>query len=118
LGCEGRKIGWSSWKNIYKPKEEDGLGIRRIELFNEALLEKWLWRMRSTETGLWKEVLESKYGSWREVNSVTQACNKYKFRWWVDLSKLSLSDQGSSWFNSNVVWQVGSGAKFQFWEDD
>jgi len=31
-------------------------------MFNKELLAKWLWRMGSSETGLWKDVLESKYG--------------------------------------------------------
>jgi len=55
---------------------------------------------------------------WREVNFATHARNKYKSIWWTDLSKVSLSDHGSNWFNSNGVWQVGSGAKFKFWKDD
>jgi len=50
------------WDNICKVKDEGGLGIKRIELFNKALLAKWLWRLGSTKYGLWKEVLESKYG--------------------------------------------------------
>jgi len=41
-----------------------GLGIRHIELFNKALLAKWKWKLCSAKTGLGKEVLELKYGSW------------------------------------------------------
>jgi len=63
-GADGRKIAWTSWENICKAKEERGLGIRCIDFFNEALLVKWIWRLGSLETGLWKDVLESKYGQW------------------------------------------------------
>ena len=63
-GADGRKIACTSWENICKAKEEGGLGIRRIDLFNKALLAKWLWTLGSPETGLWKDVLESKYGQW------------------------------------------------------
>jgi len=100
---EGRKITWTSWENICKSKEEDDLGMKRIDLFNKALLAKWLWRMGSPETGLWKDILESKYGLERLENSSTSGRFVYKSRWWNDLSKVSISDHGDRWFNSNMV---------------
>jgi len=44
-----------------------GLGVINIKLFNVALLGKWIWRMGSSKDGLWKKVLESKYGGWRSL---------------------------------------------------
>jgi len=74
--------------------------------------------MGSTKKGLWKDVLESKYGLWSMTNSFTPNQNRYKSRWWNDLSKVSLSDQGDNWVNSNMVWQHGSEDKIKFWEDE
>ena len=102
-GAEGRKIAWTSWENICKAKEEGGLGIKSIDLFNKALLAKWFWRMGSIEKGLWKDVLESKYGLWSMTSSFTLNRNRYKSRWWNDLFKVSLSYQGDNWVNSNMV---------------
>jgi len=38
-----------------------------------TLLGKWMWRLGTDKGGLWKEVIDSKYGGWRslreEVNS-------------------------------------------------
>jgi len=65
--------------------------------------------METPETGLLKEVLESKYDSMRLTNSS---------RWWKDLTKVRTSDQDNNWFNSNVAWKVGSGDKIKFWEDE
>ena len=117
-GSEGRKIAWISWDTICKAKEEGGLGIRSIELFNKALLAKWLWRLGSSECGLWKEVLESKYGLRWLSNSYVPKQNKFTSRWWLDLFKVSFSDQGVNWFNQNMAWEVGSGEKIKFWEDE
>jgi len=64
----------------------------------------------SPEVGLWKDVLESKYGSWRRVNLITPDHNKYKYRWWTDLCKVCNTDQGTNLFDSNVVWEVGYGS--------
>jgi len=117
-GKEGRKIAWTSWENICKAKEEGGLGIKRIDFFNKALLAKWLWRLDSTECGLWKEVLESKYDLRRLLNLCTPNRNKFTSRWWNDLSKVGLSDQGDNWFNQNTTWKVGKGDKIKFWKDE
>jgi len=61
-GKEKRPISWVSWKDICKPKEEGGLGVRDIRRFNHALLAKWKWRCVSAGKGRWKDVLDSKYG--------------------------------------------------------
>jgi len=116
-GSEGRKIAWTSWENICKAKEEGGLGIRRIDLFNKALLAKWLWRLHSTECGLWKEVLESKYDLRGLSNLQALKRSRLTSRWWIDLCKVGLSDQDDNWFNQNTTWKIGSGEKIKFWED-
>jgi len=58
---------WASWKDVCKPKEEGGLGMLEIRRFNFALLGKWIWSLGYEKKGLWKEVLESKYGGWRDL---------------------------------------------------
>lgn len=39
---ERKGIGWICWKSICKRKEEGGLRIKDVGLFNKALLSKWL----------------------------------------------------------------------------
>ena len=63
LGQDHKKIAWGKWDTLCKPKNEDDLGVRDLEAFNKALLGKWKWRMGTNKDGLWKEILESKYGS-------------------------------------------------------
>jgi hypothetical protein len=38
------------------------LGVRQMRKFNSALLGKWCWRMLVDKSGLWYEVLVSRYG--------------------------------------------------------
>ena len=47
---------------VCRSREAGGLVIKDIRTFNEALLGKWIWRMQSEKGGLWREVLDSKYG--------------------------------------------------------
>ena len=82
-GKEGKNIAWVAWEKVCESRDAGGLGIKDIRTFNEALLGKWIWRMQSKERGLWREVMDSKYGGWRELR---KAVSKYKeSNWWKDL---------------------------------
>jgi len=43
------------WASVVLSKCQGGLGICSILDKNKALLFKWLWRYRSSDTGLWKD---------------------------------------------------------------
>jgi len=73
-GYEGRKVAWASWKKVCEPREAGGLGIIDLRVFNLALLGKWIWRLRSDKGGLWKEILDSKYGGWRFLRKGGKNC--------------------------------------------
>ena len=51
-----------AWNKVSLPVEVGGLGIRRIGLFNQALLGKWLWCFRKESDKLWGQVIATKYG--------------------------------------------------------
>lgn len=57
-----RKIAWVKWSEVCKSKEEGGLGVKDLALFNKALLGKWLWRLRNEPKSLWCRVVLAKYG--------------------------------------------------------
>ena len=54
---------WLNWATVCSPIASGGLGIRKVRLFNEALLGKWLWRFGMERATLWRQVIEVKYDS-------------------------------------------------------
>ncbi|GJS49209.1 hypothetical protein Tco_0599330 [Tanacetum coccineum] len=42
-----------AWELVCLPKDEGGLGIRRLELFNSALLVSHIWNLLSSKESLW-----------------------------------------------------------------
>ncbi|RVX08783.1 hypothetical protein CK203_010918 [Vitis vinifera] len=57
-----RKIHLINWEVVCTQKVKGGLGIRKIDLLNKALLSKWIWRFAFEEGTLWKKVIGVKYG--------------------------------------------------------
>ena len=111
-GAEGRKIAWVSWRLVCKPREFGGLRIIDPKLFNFALLGKWIWRLGSTEGGLWKEVLISKYDGWRSLGGKGKgrSCSL----WWKDLKEVWSSEGWGRSFEDGFKWKVGDGKEIFF----
>ena len=54
---EVKKLSWVSWDVVTKAIEDRGLGIARLELNNDALNGKWLWRFYSEQHAMWRRVV-------------------------------------------------------------
>ena len=104
-GVENKRISWVRWDKVCKPKEEGGLGVKDVRMFNCALLAKWKWRMLSEEKGKWKKILVSKYnmeGLGSEVSS------NYSSWGWKDLSRTCGEGDGEGWFHKSIGWKCWS----------
>lgn len=55
-------IHWVSWNDICLPVDKGGLGLRRLEDFNLALLLKWKWRILEATNSFWYSMLKERYG--------------------------------------------------------
>ena len=87
------------------------MGIRKIGLFNQALLGKWLWRFGKEATYLWHQVIATKYGEgsggWcTRVARETHGCGL-----WKNVRK------GADNFFGHVVNAAGEGNRIRFWHD-
>ncbi|XP_028087530.1 uncharacterized protein LOC114288243 [Camellia sinensis] len=66
-GGEGGHYHLGSWDWIRRSKEQEGLGVRMLVLFNLALLGKWLWRFVEERACLWRRVVVTKFGVVRRM---------------------------------------------------
>ncbi|KAJ1702982.1 hypothetical protein LUZ63_002761 [Rhynchospora breviuscula] len=105
-----------AWKNICKPVDEGGLGVRDLNIFGEALFMKLVWEVVSDENKMWVQICKSKYcpqvGFWNA--KVGSHCSKM----WRNII------QRRDFFKNHVSWFIGnaSGVKaigqpwFSGWE--
>ena len=56
-----RKMVWTSWDNLCRPKAKGGMGYKDLKAFNLALLEKLGWRLSKNSTSLTHRVSKAKY---------------------------------------------------------
>jgi len=114
-GYEERKIAWLVWDKVCSPIEMGGLGIREIGRFNVAFLTKWKWRTGVDDGGVWRDILESTYGSWRDMRVTME--DKKSYFWWRDLSKICHDGNETNWFDNRIRWKLGNGKRIRLWED-
>jgi len=85
-GSENRKIAWVAWDKVCESKDKGGLGVIDLRKFNLALLGKWICRFKTEKSGLWKDIIDSKYGGWRGLRSQGENCKESI--WWRDIRKV------------------------------
>ena len=98
-------------EKVCSPISEGGLGIRKLRVFNQTLLGKWLWRYTHVREAWWRIVVDAKYGSkwggWHSVNTT----RPHGVELWRYISR------GWRLFSSHTRFDPGSGSKIRFWDD-
>ncbi|PNX71762.1 cysteine-rich receptor-like protein kinase, partial [Trifolium pratense] len=86
-GSDDKKLCWVKWDQICLPKEEGGLGIKNLELFNVALLSKWKWRFLTEGEAVWSELLRFRYGHLPSslLTRVLSVNGNKESIWWKDV---------------------------------
>ncbi|RVX10222.1 LINE-1 reverse transcriptase-like [Vitis vinifera] len=106
-----RKVHLIKWEVVCTHKVNGGLGIRKIDLLNKALLSKWIWRFAFEEDILWKKVIGVKYGQeglgWR----TNEARGAFGVGVWKEILK------EANWCWDNIRFKVGKGTRVNFWTD-
>ena len=87
------------------------MGVRKIAIFNKALLGKWLWRFGTEESKLWRRVIATKYGINSGGWSTKRSRGSHGCGLWRSIN--------SGWvdFVAYVDFEVGIGDRIHFWID-
>ncbi|CAL1354917.1 unnamed protein product [Linum trigynum] len=95
------RIRWVSWRNMCRSKHEGGMGFRRFEQFNQALLAKIGWRILTEPDSLLAQVYKGKYFPNSSFRSAT-ARSRPSWGWQGVLYGRQLLEKG-------LRWQIGNG---------
>ncbi|XP_058077435.1 uncharacterized protein LOC131225851 [Magnolia sinica] len=104
-----RKLHWKSWKTISMPKEEGGLGIRKLADMMQAFNIKMAWVLKfHKDSSLWASFLATKYNFSHEPMRADLIQRRASPFLKQILSKFALIDD-------KVQWNVGVG-DCNFWQ--
>lgn len=113
---EKRSMDWVRWKFVCKSKENYGIGIKYIGLFNRALLTKWLWRFIKESDAIWIGILEHIYENIvrRLIFKDVPRVSYQESLWWRDLMDYGNSMETTD-FAKFLLCRLGDWAIITFW---
>ncbi|KAK4389823.1 putative ribonuclease H protein [Sesamum angolense] len=106
---ERNKIHWVAWDKMCISKKKGGLGFRKMQTFNVAMLAKQGWRIMSNPNLLISRILKARY--YRD-NDFLHAKIGYNpsFTWRSILAARYIISKG-------IRWRVGDGQSIRVWSD-
>ena len=106
---ERKGLHWYAWKRVSVPKSEGGLGFRDLEIFNQALLSKQVWRIMQNPNCLMTRILKARYFSDGDILK-TKLKRKASYAWKSILYGRDLLTKGMRYI-------VGDGSQVDMWTD-
>ncbi|KAJ4805083.1 RNA-directed DNA polymerase (Reverse transcriptase)-related family protein [Rhynchospora pubera] len=104
-----QKVHLMAWNRICLPKAVGGLGIKELQLQNQALLLRWLWKLYTDRSSLWFLATSSLYsGAFNSASPLTW--NQMGSFFWIDLQTLRLLFQ----LSTRVLLHTGFNTSFWF----
>ncbi|KAL6218309.1 hypothetical protein ACLB2K_011523 [Fragaria x ananassa] len=108
---EKKRVHLVNWETVCQPKCLGGLGVKKTEDMNQAMLAKASWRIFKQDSGLWASIYSEKY-----LNDCSI----------IDQNYIAPADCSSTWrsmaygtklMRSNLSWRIGDGKMVKFWSD-
>ncbi|KAL9462413.1 hypothetical protein AB3S75_000421 [Citrus x aurantiifolia] len=99
-----------SWDMVCTPKSKGGLGFKKLEIMNHALIMKNNWSLITEPTKLSNKVLLTKYGV--QMDEVpTSLPTRYGSPLWKAMGNIWEKTRGG------IRWNIGDGETVSFWGD-
>jgi hypothetical protein len=103
------------WRLMMRDKNQGGLSVGSFMLKNRALLRKWIWRLSSLGSGLWKTIISSMYNLAYENEIPT--FNNQPSKILKDIIYIVQIDDHHI-FTNHYKFIVGNGILTSFWLDN
>ncbi|XP_073019495.1 uncharacterized mitochondrial protein AtMg00310-like [Primulina eburnea] len=99
---KGRKrMHWTTWKELCRPKRMGGMGFKDLKLFNKSLIAKQIWRLVQNPNSLVARVLKGRYHRHVDIMEA-QLGNNPSFIWRSFVWGRELLREG-------LYWRIGDG---------
>ena len=92
-----------------KPKAQRGMGFRKLQAFNLAMLSKHAWRILMNPCSLIARIYKAKYFPYNDILGAKLGCNP-SYAWWGIYNSLAI-------IKRDTRWRVGNGKMIHIWED-
>ncbi|GJS51247.1 hypothetical protein Tco_0624609 [Tanacetum coccineum] len=123
--CKGKAN--VSWEDVCRPKKEGGLGLRRLDEFNKALMISHVWKLISLKESLWVQWIH-KYKirgqnfwdipfrgnmtwGWRKILQLRPVMRDFIWLFGILLDREVLMLFGMTWFGSRIAFRLWSHVK-------
>lgn len=107
---ERRKIHWVRWDDLCRHKNQGGMGLKDLTLFNEAMLAKLAWRLLHDDSSLFYKVFKARFfptGTIFDAKDLVSA----SYAWKSTLKGRDVIQKGA-------LWRVGDGQQIRIWGDN
>jgi hypothetical protein len=105
-----RKTAWVSWNDMTQPKYMGGLGFRKMELFNLALLAKQGWRLIQEPLSLSAQILKAVY--YPNDDFLSAQLGTRPSRIWRSIL------DGREVLKQGLIRRIGDGQSTHIWNDN